>query len=91
MNSGIIIEIIGYVGMAFIILSFLFENALRLRVLNTIGGSLSATYGILTKTYPTMVLNILLVIINIVMIVYILRLRKKKKQEEQKKHNEFDR
>lgn len=91
MNWELVIEIVGYVGMAFVILSFLFGDVLKLRILNVIGGSLSAVYGFLTKTYPTMALNIALVIINLVMIVCVLKTRKKKKLEEQIRKNEPDR
>ena len=79
----IITEILGYAGMALIITSFLFGNVIRLRILNAIGGCLSAVYGFLTKTYPTAILNIVLVIINIIMIVYILNFKKKKKKQKE--------
>ena len=60
-------EVIGYAGMAFIIVSFLMKKVTLLRLLNVIGGALSCIYGLLTKTYPTMALNLILVCINFAM------------------------
>lgn len=57
-------EVIGYLGMFFVILSFLLKNMTWLRLLNMIGGSLCMIYGFVTKTYPTAILNLILVIIN---------------------------
>ena len=63
----IINEVIGYVGMAFVVSSFFMQNLKWLRILNIIGGSLCCAYGFLTHTYPTAILNLLLVCINISM------------------------
>ena len=57
-------ELIGYLGMIFIVVSFLMKKVTLLRFLNVIGGALSCIYGLLTKTYPTMALNLILVCIN---------------------------
>ncbi len=64
MENDIWIEVLGYVGMAFVVISFLFKNVKFLRLFNLIGSIFSATYGILTKTYPTMALNLILALIN---------------------------
>ena len=74
-------EIIGYAGMAFIILSFVFKKIAVLRLLNLIGGTLCAIYGFLTWTLPTMILNIGLCLINgIYLILYQRDYLKKKAQ-----------
>lgn len=57
-------NIIGYIGMIFVASSFLFKNILWVRKVNVIGAILSAYYGFITKTYPTMILNIILICIN---------------------------
>lgn len=62
-------EVLGYLGMTFVLISFLMKDIKWLRGLNIVGGTLSCIYGILTKTYPTAVLNLLLVIINVVFLV----------------------
>ena len=58
-------DIIGYAGMALLVSSFLMRNMVLLRLLNLLGGILSAIYGFLTKTYPTAILNVILVSINL--------------------------
>lgn len=69
----IIIEIIGYLGMVFVISSFLTRKITLLRFLNVIGGILSCLYGALSffilkeAGLPTMILNLILVTINVSM------------------------
>ena len=55
--------------MAFLVVSFLMRNIVLLRMLNMMGGILSCVYGFLTKTYPTAILNIVLVTINIIALI----------------------
>ena len=62
------LDIVGYIGMAFVILSFLMTKVKLIRVLNIVGGILCCIYGFITKTYPTAILNLSLVIINSVML-----------------------
>lgn len=59
-----LIDILGYLGMGFVVLSFMMKNITWLRVVNIIGAILSAIYGLITKTYPTMYLNLALFLIN---------------------------
>lgn len=68
MEISIWTEIIGYIGMAFVISSFLMKKLFWLRLLNIVGGTLSCIYGFLTKTYPTAILNAILILINLFMI-----------------------
>ena len=58
------IEILGYLGMALVVLSFTMKNIVLLRVINILGALLSGIYGYITKTYPTGILNTILFIIN---------------------------
>lgn len=58
------IEILGYLGMALVVLSFTMKNIVLLRVINISGALLSGIYGYITKTYPTGILNTILFIIN---------------------------
>ena len=62
------VEMIGYIGVAFLILAFLCKNMTLLRILDIIGCAFSLTYGFLTKTYPTATLNIVLLVINFLML-----------------------
>lgn len=78
----IIVEAVGYLGMAFVVLSFLMKGMKLLRLFNIIGGSLCFIYGIITKTYPTAVLNLILVCVNISFLIRICIENKKKGKEE---------
>ena len=62
---NIIFNVIGYAGTALVLISFLMSSVYKLRVINTIGSAVSAVYGILVHTYPTVALNSALAIINI--------------------------
>lgn len=69
MTSRTIFEIIGYVGSALVLLSFLMSSVLKLRIINSIGSFASLIYGLLVHTYPTVIMNGALLIINIVFII----------------------
>ena len=60
-----ILEAIGYVGTALVLVSFLMTSVYKLRVINTIGSLISMIYGLLVPVYPTVVLNGALALINI--------------------------
>ena len=64
-KTRIIFEVIGYVGTALVLISFLMSSVYKLRVINTIGSAISALYGILMHVYPTVALNVALALINI--------------------------
>lgn len=59
------IEIVGYIGSALVLVSFLMTSVFKLRVINTIGGTIFAIYALLIQSYPTAVMNIALVGINL--------------------------
>ena len=69
MTSRTIFEIIGYVGSALVLLSFLMSSVLKLRIINSLGSLASLIYGLLVHTYPTVIMNAALLIINIVFII----------------------
>ena len=75
------IEVIGYVGMALILIGFSMKDIRTVRAINIGGAVLSLIYGILTRTWPTACLNACLFIINgIYIITYIVKSKKKEKQ-----------
>lgn len=61
MNS---LEVVGYIGTIFIILSFLFKDIIKLRLLNIIGASMVTVYAWLTEVYPVVLLDGSIVLIN---------------------------
>ena len=65
MNSSVLIEMIGYVGSALVLISFLMTSVVKLRVINAIGGTIFAVYAMIIHSYPTMIMNICLVLINL--------------------------
>ena len=70
-------ELIGYVGMIFVLVSFIMKGMFWLRFFNMIGGAVCCVYGFLTNTYATAVLNLLLVIINLVyLVIYLVKKRR---------------
>ena len=64
MNSTMI-EAIGYVGSALVLVSFLMVSVVKLRVVNTIGSIIFTTYAFIIKSYPTAIMNLCLILINI--------------------------
>ena len=65
MTTATIYEIIGYVGSALVLVSFLMASVVKLRVVNAIGSTIFAIYALLIHSYPTMIMNICLVLINL--------------------------
>lgn len=71
-------EIIGYIGMLFIVSSFFFKKIKVLRIFNNIGGLFCLTYGILTATYATVALNAVCFIINLIQLIKIYKQKNRK-------------
>ena len=59
------VEIIGYIGSALVLVSFLMASVVKLRVVNAIGSGIFAAYALIIHSYPTMIMNICLVLINL--------------------------
>ena len=64
MKTEVILELIGYVGSAFVLISFLMSTVIKLRIINSIGSLISVAYGIFIHAYPTVVMNAALFLIN---------------------------
>ena len=60
------IELIGYLGSALVVVSMLMTSVMKLRIINTIGSIIFASYAFMIKSYPTAFMNIALVIINLI-------------------------
>lgn len=59
------IEMIGYLGSALVVVSMLMSSVVKLRVINTIGSGIFAAYALMIHSYPTALMNICLVGINV--------------------------
>lgn len=65
MNTQMIIEAIGYLGSALVLVSFLMASVFKLRIINSIGSIIFTIYAFIIHSYPTALMNLCLVIINI--------------------------
>ena len=66
------IEIVGIIGTLFILIAFLQNGELSIRILDSIGAILFVIYGICIESFSTVLLNGILVIIQLVKIYKIL-------------------
>lgn len=60
----IILEIIGYIGSAFVVISMLMTSVVKLRLINMVGSVISIIYAFIVKAYPLALMNFCLVVIN---------------------------
>lgn len=74
MDSAMIIEGVGYLGSALVLVSFLMASVVKLRVVNSIGSTIFAVYALIIRSYPTAVMNVCLLLINLY---YLWKLRNK--------------
>ena len=65
MTREMIIEGIGYLGSALVLVSFLMTSVVRLRIVNTVGSVIFCVYAFIIRSYPTAVMNLVLVLINL--------------------------
>ena len=71
------LELIGWIGNTFVIISFLYNDTLKLRSYNLVGASAWLIYGIVANSYSIIFLNIVVISIQVVKITQIMRDRKK--------------
>lgn len=64
MKTTTIIELAGYLGSTLVVVSMLMSSVIKLRIINTIGSCISATYALIIHSYPLALMNICLIIIN---------------------------
>lgn len=76
MGNGMWIELIGYLGTAMIAVAMFMTSMVRLRIINSLGSITFSIYALLIHSYPTALLNFILVGINIYQLV---RLRRGKR------------
>lgn len=65
MNTATIIEAVGYLGSALVLVSFLMASVVKLRVVNSVGSIIFAVYALIIHSYPTALMNVCLVLINL--------------------------
>lgn len=65
MDTAVLIEIIGYIGSALVVVSMLMSSVVKLRIINTVGSIIFAIYALIIHSYPTAIMNFFLVAINV--------------------------
>ena len=71
------LELIGWIGNVFVVISFLNNDTLKLRSYNLVGASLWLVYGIVAGSFSIIFLNIVVISIQTVKISQIIKKRKK--------------
>lgn len=62
---NIYLELFGYLGTAFVLLSMMMTSVVKLRIFNLTGSIISVIYAYLSGTWPVVVLNFCLALINV--------------------------
>lgn len=81
-TTSMIVEGVGYLGSLIIIISMLTDSIKKLRIINTVGCVIFMAYAIVIRSYPTAVLNLVLIIVNIIELV--------KHKKEENSYKAFD-
>ena len=63
------IDLIGYIATAFILVSFCVKDMTPLRIINSMGSVLWIWYGISIKSNPTIFLNLAVLVIHLVWLI----------------------
>ncbi len=75
MDIALLIEILGYIASALILLSFMMKEPLKLRIIGLIGSSLFCIYGFCIHSYPTAIMNLGVALVNAY---YLIKMKKEK-------------
>ena len=75
-TTKIIIEAVGYLGTALVVISMLMTSITKLRIFNSIGCVINIVYGFLCPTIPVAVLNICLFVINVYQLIRLFSVKK---------------
>jgi len=59
------IELVGYLGSALVLVSFLMTSVVRLRIVNMVGSLISCIYALVIGSYPLALMNFALILINL--------------------------
>lgn len=60
-----VLEIVGYIGSALVVISMLMSSILKLRLINTAGSIISCIYAVLVGAMPLALMNACLIVINL--------------------------
>lgn len=71
-----VIETIGYIGSALVLVSMLMTSVVKLRFINTVGSLIFTGYALMIQSYPTAAMNFCLALINIYNLIKLFRNKK---------------
>lgn len=77
MDAKVIIETIGYIGSAIVLISMLMTSVVKLRLINTLGSLIFTGYALAIQSYPTAAMNFCLALINIYNLAKLFKNKKK--------------
>lgn len=58
------LELFGYLGSLLVVVSLMMPSLVKLRIYNTIGSAISATYALIIHSYPLVLMNVCIIVIN---------------------------
>lgn len=73
MPTETILEAIGYFSTLLVLISFLMTSVVKLRLVNLVGSGIFVVYALLTKSYPTAIMNIGICAINVYFLVRLMK------------------
>ena len=89
MNTSTIIELVGYTGSLLVIISMLMTSITKLRVVNSIGCVIFASYALIIHSYPTAAMQVCLLTINLIGLYNLYKNRKQYTITELKKGDSY--
>ena len=77
MQHQLLLEIFGYIGSAFVVISMLMTNVVKLRIVNMVGSVISGTYALIIGSLPLGIMNFCLIVINAINLFKLLKTNQK--------------
>ena len=65
LDTKMMIELVGYLGSALVVISMVMTSVVKLRVVNTVGSAIFMGYALVIGSYPTALMNLFLIGINV--------------------------
>ena len=79
-------EWLGLIASAIVLISFLFSNQIKTRIINMVGCVVFVIYGMLLPAYSTAFMNFALLVVHVVFLTkYFIKRRKEKNSEKEDK------
>ena len=73
MNGETILQLVGYFSTLLVLVYFLMTSVVKLRLVNLVGSGIFVVFALLTKSYPTAIMNIGICAINIYFLIKLFR------------------